>query len=59
MTFVTASRASPVPSVTAIVANQAGHILTVHKTDNDLWAIPGGALDLGESMPMPWFSTSR
>jgi ADP-ribose pyrophosphatase YjhB (NUDIX family) len=22
----------------------------VHKTDNDLWAVPGGAMDIGESI---------
>ncbi len=39
---------SLVPSVTAIVPNELSHILMVHKTDNDLWALPGGAMDLGE-----------
>jgi len=41
---------SIVPSVTAIVLDEHGAILLVHKTDNDLWALPGGAMDLGESM---------
>ncbi len=41
---------SPVPSVTAIVTNDDGHILMVHKTDNDLWALPGGGMDIGESI---------
>ena len=41
---------SIVPSVTAIVPNERGELLLVHKTDNDLWALPGGAMDLGESM---------
>jgi ADP-ribose pyrophosphatase YjhB (NUDIX family) len=41
---------SLVPSVTAIVPNERGAILLVHKTDNDLWALPGGAMDIGESM---------
>jgi 8-oxo-dGTP pyrophosphatase MutT (NUDIX family) len=36
--------------VTAIVPNQDGAILMAHKTDNDLWALPGGAMDVGESM---------
>jgi ADP-ribose pyrophosphatase YjhB (NUDIX family) len=39
-----------VPSVTAIVPNEHGAILMVHKTDNDLWALPGGAMDIGEAM---------
>jgi ADP-ribose pyrophosphatase YjhB (NUDIX family) len=41
---------SLVPSVTAIVADEQGAILMVHKTDNDLWALPGGGMDVGESM---------
>jgi ADP-ribose pyrophosphatase YjhB (NUDIX family) len=41
---------SQVPSVTAIVPNEHGAILMVHKTDNDLWALPGGGMDVGESM---------
>lgn len=39
-----------VPSVTAIVTNQVGDLLLVHKTDNDLWALPGGGMDVGESI---------
>ena len=41
---------SIVPSVTAIVPNDQGKMLLVHKTDNDLWALPGGAMDMGESI---------
>ena len=41
---------SLVPSVTAIVPDERGAILLVHKTDNDLWALPGGGMDLGEYM---------
>ena len=41
---------SIVPSVTAIVPNDRGELLLVHKTDNDLWALPGGAMEVGESM---------
>src|SRR6266516_2415495 len=41
---------SIVPSVTAIVPNDRGELLMVHKTDNDLWALPGGGMDLGEYM---------
>lgn len=42
---------SLVPSVTAVARNEAGEILLIHKTDNDLWALPGGGVDLGESAP--------
>jgi ADP-ribose pyrophosphatase YjhB (NUDIX family) len=41
---------SIVPSVTAIVPNEQGELLLVHKTDNDLWALPGGGMDVGEYM---------
>lgn len=41
---------SVVPSVTAIVTNDAGEILMIHKTDNDRWALPGGGHDAGESI---------
>lgn len=41
---------SLVLSVTAIVTNDAGDLLLVHKTDNDLWALPGGGMDVGESI---------
>ncbi|WP_113705338.1 NUDIX hydrolase [Nonomuraea lactucae] len=42
---------SLVPSVNVIVTNQAGDLLMIHRTDNDNWALPGGAIDLGESLP--------
>jgi ADP-ribose pyrophosphatase YjhB (NUDIX family) len=41
---------SLVPSVNVVVANEAGQILLIKRSDNDNWAIPGGAIDLGESM---------
>jgi ADP-ribose pyrophosphatase YjhB (NUDIX family) len=41
---------SVVPSVTAVVTDEQGRILMVHKTDNNLWALPGGGMDLGESI---------
>ena len=40
---------SIVPSVTVAVRDGVGRILLVHKIDNDYWALPGGAVDLGES----------
>ena len=43
---------SIVPSVTAVVRNEVGELLLVHKTDNDLWALPGGGVDPGESVTM-------
>lgn len=41
---------SIVPSVTAVVRNSGGDLLLVHKTDNRLWALPGGGVDPGESV---------
>ncbi|RAJ42825.1 ADP-ribose pyrophosphatase YjhB (NUDIX family) [Kitasatospora sp. SolWspMP-SS2h] len=39
---------SVVPSVVAIVQDDLGRVLLIHKTDNGLWALPGGGHDIGE-----------
>lgn len=41
---------SVVPSVVAIVRDDAGRVLLIHKTDNNLWALPGGGHEIGESV---------
>jgi ADP-ribose pyrophosphatase YjhB (NUDIX family) len=41
---------SVVPSVTAVVEDNEGRILLIHKTDNNLWALPGGGHEIGESI---------
>lgn len=41
---------SVVPSVVAIVRDDQGRVLLIHKTDNDLWALPGGGHEIGESI---------
>ena len=41
---------SIVPSVNVVVTNDAGQILLIKRSDNDNWALPGGAIDLGESL---------
>src|SRR5690606_4785328 len=41
---------SVVPSVVATVRNDEGKVLLIHKTDNDLWALPGGGHEIGESI---------
>ncbi|WP_298457893.1 NUDIX hydrolase [uncultured Cellulomonas sp.] len=41
---------SVVPSVVAIVTDDQGRVLLIHKTDNDLWALPGGGHEIGESI---------
>ncbi|MFF0870105.1 NUDIX hydrolase [Nonomuraea sp. NPDC003560] len=42
---------SLVPSVNVIVTNAADEILMIRRSDNGNWAVPGGAIDLGESIP--------
>ena len=41
---------SIVPSVNVAVINDAGEVLLIRRSDNDNWALPGGAVDLGESL---------
>src|SRR5688572_17467330 len=41
---------SIVPSVNVVVLNDAGEFLLIRRTDNGNWALPGGAMDPGESM---------
>jgi hypothetical protein len=45
-----APRASAlVPSVNVVVPDGAGGIVLIRRTDNGNWALPGGAIDLGEA----------
>jgi ADP-ribose pyrophosphatase YjhB (NUDIX family) len=39
-----------VPAASAVVVDQAGRILLIRRSDNGLWAIPGGLMDLGEDI---------
>ncbi|WP_422933311.1 NUDIX hydrolase [Sinomonas sp. P47F7] len=41
---------SVVPSTTAVVTDDGGRIALVHRKDNGLWALPGGGMELGESI---------
>jgi ADP-ribose pyrophosphatase YjhB (NUDIX family) len=41
---------SIVPAVTAVVQNEHHEILMIQRADNGLWALPGGAQDIGESL---------
>ncbi|MFC7647574.1 NUDIX domain-containing protein [Streptosporangium lutulentum] len=34
-----------------VVTNDAGDILMIRRSDNDNWAVPGDAIDPGESLP--------
>ncbi|MDX3108958.1 NUDIX hydrolase [Nonomuraea angiospora] len=42
---------SLVPSVNVVVTNDADEVLLIRRSDNGNWALPGGAVDLGESIP--------
>ncbi len=41
---------SIVAAASAIVTNDKGEILVHRRTDNDLWALPGGGMEFGESI---------
>jgi ADP-ribose pyrophosphatase YjhB (NUDIX family) len=41
---------SLVPSVNVVVTNADLAVLLIQRSDNQNWAVPGGAIDLGESM---------
>jgi ADP-ribose pyrophosphatase YjhB (NUDIX family) len=42
---------SLVPAANVVVVNEDGEILLVRRSDNGNWALPGGAMDVGESLP--------
>ncbi|MGN2640614.1 NUDIX hydrolase [Nocardia takedensis] len=37
-------------AVSAVVRDQHGRVLLIHRTDNDLFSIPGGGLEVGETV---------
>jgi ADP-ribose pyrophosphatase YjhB (NUDIX family) len=41
---------SLVVAVSAVVTNDAREILLHRRSDNELWSVPGGAMELGESI---------
>ena len=41
---------SIVVAVTAVIQDDAGRILLIRRTDNDLYSIPGGGVELGETL---------
>ena len=41
---------SVVPSVNVVVLDEVGEFVLIRRTDNGNWALPGGAMDPGESM---------
>ncbi|MGW5531780.1 NUDIX hydrolase [Streptomyces xanthochromogenes] len=42
---------SLVPAASAVVVDNSGRILLQRRSDNGMWALPGGAMNLGESLP--------
>ncbi|MET9553420.1 NUDIX domain-containing protein [Streptomyces sp. NPDC006645] len=42
---------SMVVAASAVVTDERGRILLQRRRDNDLWALPGGGMDLGDSLP--------
>jgi len=48
-----------VPAVSVVVTNDAGEILLIRRTDNNYWALPGGAVDIGESLPQAAIRETR
>jgi ADP-ribose pyrophosphatase YjhB (NUDIX family) len=41
---------SVVPSTTAVVTDEQDRIALIRRRDNNLWALPGGGMELGESI---------
>jgi ADP-ribose pyrophosphatase YjhB (NUDIX family) len=39
-----------IPSANTVVVNDAGEILLIRRADNGNWALPGGAVELGETL---------
>src|SRR6266851_1688872 len=39
-----------VVAVTAVITNDQGELLLQKRTDNELWGLPGGAMNMGESI---------
>ncbi|MEV7774584.1 NUDIX domain-containing protein [Kitasatospora sp. NPDC086791] len=41
---------SLVPGASVVVVDGAGRVLLQRRTDNGMWALPGGRMDIGESL---------
>jgi 8-oxo-dGTP pyrophosphatase MutT (NUDIX family) len=40
-----------VPAVSVVVISDSDEVLLIRRSDNGTWALPGGAIDIGESLP--------
>ena len=41
---------SLVPAASAVVVDEFGRIVLQRRRDNEMWALPGGGMELGESV---------
>ncbi|RKT18509.1 NUDIX domain-containing protein [Streptomyces sp. 1114.5] len=41
---------SLVPAASVVVVDEAGRVLLQRRTDNGMWALPGGKMDIGEAL---------
>ncbi|MFF7991635.1 NUDIX domain-containing protein [Kitasatospora xanthocidica] len=41
---------SLVPAASVVVVDDSGRVLLQRRTDNGMWALPGGTMDIGESL---------
>src|SRR5215470_19920593 len=39
-----------IPAASAIITNDQGHLLLHRRSDNNLWSLPGGTMEIGESI---------
>ncbi len=42
---------SIVPAATVVVPDEQGRVLLIRRSDNGRWALPGGQMEVGESLP--------
>ncbi|MFE3824185.1 NUDIX hydrolase [Streptomyces sp. NPDC059092] len=42
---------SLVPAASVVVVDDTGRVLLQRRVDNEMWALPGGAMNIGESLP--------
>ncbi|GFE14771.1 NUDIX hydrolase [Streptomyces glebosus] len=42
---------SLVPAASAVVVDDSGRVLLQRRRDNGMWALPGGVMNIGESLP--------